>query len=127
MSIASQPTTEQLIAEQYRQLFALPGFASASPGPATPAVALVRYQQAAERFGRLLAEVAIDAARRLGAALADDRPDAGPITTLRALHEIWIDCGEAAWASAAHREEFAAAQAELISALAALRAPAAPA
>ena len=66
---------EQLIAEQYRQLFALPGFASASPGPATPAVALVRYQQAAERFGRLLAEVAIDAARRLGAALADNRPD----------------------------------------------------
>ena len=84
---------------------------------------LARYQQAAERFARLLNAIAIDAARRLahGAGRHRDR-EAPPITSLRELHALWIDCGEAAWSAAAHREEFAAAQAELFAALVALRA-----
>jgi hypothetical protein len=44
--------------------------------------------------------------------------DAGlpPISSLRQLHELWVDCGEAAWAEAAHGDEFAEAQAELLAA-----------
>ena len=114
---------QQLFADQYRQLLSVPGFPFAAAGTGTPGAALVRQQQAAERVGRLLNEVAIDAGRRLAAALADDDPDLPPITTLRELHALWIDCGEAAWSAAAHREDFATAQAELLAALVALRAP----
>ena len=49
-------------------------------------------------------------------------PEAPPITTLRELHALWIDCGEAAYAAAAHRDEFAEAQAELLAAFVELRA-----
>ena len=118
--------TERFFADQYRQLFALPGLHLAAPADAAPGYLLVRYQQAAERFARLLNEAAIDAARRLGEALADSGPAAAPITSLRELHALWIDCGEAAWSAVAHREDFAAAQAELFSALVALRAAAPP-
>jgi hypothetical protein len=114
--------TERFLADQYRQLFAMPGLHMAAPRDASPGPLLLRYQQAAERFTRLLNEAAIDAARRLGAALADSGPGAVPITSLRELRELWIDCGEAAWSVVAHREEFAAAQADLFAALVALRA-----
>jgi hypothetical protein len=114
---------EQLFAGQYRQLLALPCLPFAPPETLVPGPRLARYQQAAERFGRLLNAIAVDAAERLGAALADDGPQAAPITSLRELHELWIDCGEAAWSAAAHREEFAAALAELLAALITLRAP----
>ncbi len=49
-------------------------------------------------------------------------PDAPPITSLRELQALWIECGEAAYAEAARREEFASAQAELLMALVELRA-----
>jgi hypothetical protein len=106
--LVTQPAagaTERLMADQYRQLFALPGLPPAG------------------RFGQLLNEIALDAAHRLGAALADEGPGVAPITTLRELHALWIACGEAAWSAAAHREEFAAAQAELLASLIARRAP----
>ncbi len=63
-----------------------------------------------------------DAGRRLAEALAASGPDAPPITSLRELQALWIDCGEAAYAEAARREEFALAQAELLMALVELRA-----
>jgi hypothetical protein len=114
--------TERFFADQYRQLFAMPGLQMAAPRDAAPGPLLLRYQQAAERFGRLLNEAALDAARRLGAVLADDAPGSAPVTSLRQLHGLWIDCGEAAWSAVAHREEFAAAQADLFATLVALRA-----
>ncbi|MBM4218809.1 MAG: hypothetical protein FJ171_04055 [Gammaproteobacteria bacterium] len=123
--LANQATagaTQQFFADHYRRLLAMPGLPLAPPEATAPGPRLARYQQAAERFGRLLNQIAVDAAQRLGAALADDGPDAPPITTLRELHELWIACGEAAWSAAAHREEFAAALAELLAALVALRA-----
>jgi len=113
----------QAFADTYRQLFAIPGLPSGMPEAATPGPWVARYQQAAERFGRLLNEIALDAGRRLAAALAESGPEAAPITSLRELHTLWIDCGEAAWSAAAHREEFAAALAELLAALVVLRAP----
>jgi hypothetical protein len=87
-----------------------------------PEASLRRYQLAAEQVGKLLNEAAADAGRRLGAALAADGPDAPAITSLQQLQTLWIDCGEAAWSAAAHREEFAEAQAELLAAWVALRA-----
>ena len=99
----------------------MPGFPAAVPGTAAPDASMRRYQQAAERVGQLLTDAAADAARRLGAALAADGPDAAPITTLRELQALWIDCGEAAWSAAAHREQFAEAQADLLAAWVALR------
>jgi len=113
----------QSFADAYRPLFAMPGFPAPAAGAntAAPDTSLWRYQQAAERVGKLLADAAADAGRRLGAALAADGPDAPPITSLRELQTLWIDCGEAAWSAAAHREEFAQAQAELLSAWVALR------
>ena len=108
-------------AESYRLLFALGGLPAAGAGTGAPGAAMRRYQRAAERIGKLLTDTAADATRRLDAALAADGPDALPITSLRELQALWIDCGEAAWSAAAHREEFAEAQAELLAASVALR------
>jgi hypothetical protein len=111
--------------ERYRQLFMPPGLqAFAGMNPATGGAAWLRWQQAVERLSRLAASIAADAGERLAAALAEPGPDAPPVTTLRALHALWIDCGEAAWSAAAHGDEFAGAQAELLAALVELRAAA---
>jgi len=97
-------TLREPLTERYQQLFMPPGV------------------QATERFARLAAAIAIDACERLRAALDATGPDAPPLTSLRELHALWIECGEAAYAHAAQSEEFAAAQAELLAALVDLRA-----
>ncbi len=119
--------TLQHFAEQYRRVFAAAEPAPAAAAPAAGGAALERYRQAAERFSRLMTEVATDAGRRFAEALAHGGPDVPPITTWRELHALWIDCGEAAWSGVAHREDFAAAQAELLSALVGLGVPGRPA
>lgn len=91
--------------ESYRRLFA----AGLPPG--------------APEFSQILAGIATDAAARFAAELERSGPDAPPITSLRELFDLWIDCGEAAWAAAAHRESFAVAQAKLLAAIAELRRP----
>lgn len=113
---------QQLFADGYRRFFAAPGLLPSGAGVAAGGAALQRYQAAAQRFGTLIGEAAIDAGRRLGEALAASGSQAPPIRTLRELRAVWIDCGEAAWASAAHREAFAAALAELLAAWVELRA-----
>jgi hypothetical protein len=116
--------------ESYRRLFQPSGFAvppgaTAAAGPGAKAgTALVLYRQAWDRCARLATAIAMGANQRLSAALADSGPGAPPITTLRELHALWIECGEAAYAEAAHTEEFAAAQAELLGALVELKAAA---
>lgn len=125
VALATDPASigaPQVFAEPYRLLFAVPGFLAAGPAAAGPDASMRRYLQAAERVGELLSEAAADAGRRLAAALAADGPDALPITSLRELQALWIECGEKAWSVAVHREEFAQAQAELLAALAAVRA-----
>jgi hypothetical protein len=127
---AGPQATEALLApllESYRRMFepsafAIPPAAVATAGPAAKAgTAFARYQQAFDHCTRLATGIALDANRRLSAALAEDGPAAPPITSLRELHALWIECGEAAYAEAAHTEEFAAAQAELLGALVELR------
>ncbi|HEX9708212.1 MAG TPA: poly(R)-hydroxyalkanoic acid synthase subunit PhaE [Steroidobacteraceae bacterium] len=105
--------------ERYRRLF-MPVVAAAA-APAETGAAFIRSQRAAERFGRHASAIAIDASERLTAALSATGPDAPPIASLRELHELWIECGEAAYAAAAHREDFAEAQAEFLAAMVELR------
>jgi hypothetical protein len=113
----------QPIVGAYQQLF-MPAGPSPLEAAAVGSAAFARWQRASERFAGLAAAIANDAFARLSRALADGDPAATPITSLAALHALWIDCGEAAWAEAAHREEFAEAQAELLAALAGLKAAA---
>jgi hypothetical protein len=123
-ALATDPASsasQQSFAEPYRLLFTMPGVLATGADAAASAATMRRYQQASERVARLVSEAAADAGRRLGAALATAGPHAQPITTLRELQSLWIDCGEAAWSAAAHREEFALAQAELLAAWVALR------
>jgi poly(hydroxyalkanoate) synthase III subunit E len=108
------------LVERYRGLFmpvVWPAPAAGSTG--TP---YIRCQQAVERFNRQATAIAIDASARLCAALSATGPEAPPIASLRELHALWIECGEAAYAAQAHREEFADAQAELLAAFVELRA-----
>ena len=108
--------------ERYRQLFMTSAIPPSGADAAEAGAAWTRYQQATERCAQ----------RRLQSRLTPPSdcvlrwPTTGrerqPITSLRELHALWVECGEAAYSRAAHREEFAAAQAELLSALVDLRA-----
>jgi hypothetical protein len=113
------------LAAAYQRLFAPAAFATAAPAAAPAAgsgAAWARYQRAAARSAELASAIAVDAGRRLAEALAQSGPEAPPITSLRELHGLWIECGEAAYGEAARREKFAAAQAEFVMALVELRA-----
>jgi len=111
---------------QYQKLFTPPGLEPVGQDGEEGGAAWLRMQQAQEQYARLALAIATDAGRRLIAALSASGPSAPPITSLRELHALWIECGEAAWAAAAHREDFAEAQAELLAAHVELRAMAAP-
>ena len=87
----------------------------------------LRQGEATRRLASLGADIASDAFARLSSRLADEAPGgAPPITSLAAMHALWVECGDAAWQAGAGREEFAEAQAEYLSALAALGATARP-
>ena len=118
-TVAQGPAALQAsLAEGYRQLFTVGvsgvGIAPASTGAAASAPAFLRFQAAAARWAELMAFIAQDASGRLATALQEAGPDATPVTSLATLRALWIDCGEAAYADAARRDEFAAAQAELL-------------
>ncbi len=99
-------------------------FTPAAPVPNPPAgtAGAQRVQRATQAFAQLAAGAAADAGARFQAALASTDPALPKITTLRALHALWIDCGEAAHAAAAHSPAWAQAQAEILNALVQLRA-----
>ncbi len=122
---AAQPGSNSApIIERYRQLF-LPQLHPAAPKSvpgAAASAAWQRWQRAMAAMSALATAIATDAYARFSAALASTDPAAAPITTLAGLHDLWIDCGEAAYAQVAHSRPFAAAQAELLSALVELRA-----
>ena len=83
--------------------------------------ASLRWQRAAARVSELLSSVATIAVENLINALAAPESSGPPVTTLRELHDLWIECGEGSHAAAAHGEDFAAAQAELLSAMVEMR------
>ena len=115
---------QQSFVAGYQRLFTPGGLDAAAP-PTGSGAAFERYVRAAAHATELAASIAYDASRRLAEALVASDPGTPPITSLRVLHALWIDCGEAAYAEAARREEFASAQAELLMALVELRAAAA--
>lgn len=105
---------QPMFAEHYRQLLA-PAMPPEIPGAAAApvmAAALARCQRAAQALAAQTTAAAADAARRLVEELSRNDAGAAPITTLRGLHDLWIECGEAAWAATVHGDAFAAAQAE---------------
>jgi hypothetical protein len=115
---ASDEAMRAIFADRYRQLFT-PELAHfvATPDPLRAgAAAMTRWQAATQRFGLQIAAIANDASLRLIAQLRSDDAGLPPVTSLRQLHALWIDCGEAAYAAAAHGDEFAAALAELLDA-----------
>jgi class III poly(R)-hydroxyalkanoic acid synthase PhaE subunit len=81
----------------------------------------LRWQRATARLGELQAAVAADAILRLTTSLSGPDAAGPPITTLRELHALWVDCGERAYAAIAHGDEYAAAQAELLMAMVEMR------
>jgi hypothetical protein len=105
--------------ERYLRLFTPEGAwtpgAMTGAGGASPAY--LRWQRASQRLGEQAALIAADAFQRLSSALASSDPEAAPITSVRALHELWIECGEAAYAAVAHTPAYAQAQSELLAAL----------
>lgn len=90
--------------------------------PPSGAAAGARYQAALQAHGAALAAIAAEASRKFSAELADD--SGAPITSVRELQALWIDCGERAFAEAAHGEAFAAGLAELLAAWVELKATA---
>lgn len=119
-ALAASPAFDPAaFAASYQQLF-LP--AMPIPNPVAGTAGALRLQRATAAFAELAARAAADAAARFQAALSSTDPLLPKITTLRALHALWVDCGEAAYAAAAHAPAWAAAQAELLNALVAWRA-----
>lgn len=111
-----------LIVDHYRNCLT-PEFtraAAQAPPPGGPENWL-RWQAATQRYGAQIAAIAADAFRRFAASLTADDATLPPITTLRQLFELWVDCGEEAYAAAAHEATFADAQAELLMAFVELR------
>lgn len=80
----------------------------------------LRWQRASARMSELLGAVATDAVDRLTSALAGQ--DAPPVKSLRELHDLYVECGERAYAAIAHGNDYAAAQAELLMAVVEMRA-----
>jgi hypothetical protein len=83
--------------------------------------AALRWQRAATRVGELLSTVATAAVGKLIAELAGPDASGPPVTSLRQLHDLLVDCGEQAYSRAAHSDDFAAALAELLAAMVEMR------
>lgn len=108
------------LAGRYLQLF-MAGITSSLGRHASQGAVSGRWERATARLMRHAEAIAIDAGRRLSDALAENGPEATPVTTLRGLFELWVACGEAAWAAAVHHDDFAEALAECLEALVELR------
>lgn len=107
------------LAEHYRRMIspAMPPQMTAASALPALTEALARCQRAGQALAAQSSAIGADAARRLVAELSRTDATAAPITTLTALHELWIECGEAAWAAAVHQDDYAAAQSEWLAAL----------
>ncbi len=107
------------VIERYRRLFTPEGAwtAGTPTGAGGTSPAYLRWQRASRELGEQAALIAADAFQRLSAALTSTDPAAVPITSVRALHELWIECGEAAYAEVARTPAYAQAQSELLAAI----------
>ncbi|HEU0225354.1 MAG TPA: poly(R)-hydroxyalkanoic acid synthase subunit PhaE [Steroidobacteraceae bacterium] len=115
---ASAPL-QAALAEHYSRMIlaAMPPELTAPGTLPAQAAAVSHCQRAAQALAARASAIGADAARRLVAELSRTDAAAAPITTLAALHELWIECGEAAWSAAVHQDDYAAAQAEWLASL----------
>lgn len=110
---------QSVFTEHYRRLLAPvvpPETVAAAALPAL-ATAAARVQRAAQALAALADAAAADASRRLVAELSRTDASAAPVTTLRELHDLWVECGEEAWAAAVHQDAYADAQCEWLASL----------
>ena len=77
----------------------------------------LEYVRAVQAFTRLLAKVAQRALELMGERLTELSCQGESLGGLRAAYDLWIDCGEAAYAETLATPEFPALQAELVNAL----------
>lgn len=83
--------------------------------------ASLAVQQAWQRHAEMLGRVGTQAVARMTEKIGELSGAGKPLESLRAVHDLWVECGEKAYAELAHGKEFATAQAELSGALAALK------
>lgn len=120
---AGASSWQETFAGHYRRFLKpeWPVQASAATAKQPVAPEVVRCQQAYHALVAQAAAIAADAAARFAAELGREDPAAAPVTTLRELGDLWIECGERAWAAAAHQDAFAEARAEWLASLAELQ------
>jgi class III poly(R)-hydroxyalkanoic acid synthase PhaE subunit len=77
----------------------------------------LEYQRAVQNFSTLLGRVVQNAQELFGKRLADRLGQGDSFDDLRAIYNLWIDCGEEAYAGQVASAEFPHLQAEMINAL----------
>jgi class III poly(R)-hydroxyalkanoic acid synthase PhaE subunit len=75
------------------------------------------YAGTTQEFARVLAKVAQRALELMGERLTELSCQGESLGGLRAAYDLWVDCGEAAYAETLSTPEFPALQAELVNAL----------
>ena len=80
------------------------------------ALAQLRWQDAQQAYGRLMAVVSRDAVARFEAKLAEHEEPGRQIGSVRALFDLWVDAAEEAWAQMALSPEYRHAFGELVNA-----------
>ncbi|MGQ0429098.1 MAG: poly(R)-hydroxyalkanoic acid synthase subunit PhaE [Gammaproteobacteria bacterium] len=118
-AVPAAAAMQAAFADSYRRLLmpAAPFDPAGMAAAPAMAAAAMRCQRAMQALATEAGAIANDASRRLVLELSREDRDAEPVASLRALHELWVECGEAAWASAVHQDSYAAAQAEWLAAL----------
>jgi class III poly(R)-hydroxyalkanoic acid synthase PhaE subunit len=81
----------------------------------------LEHSQAAREYGSVLAGITAKAAESLCKKLLDLAGEGKTPETLRAFYDLWVDCGEQAYAETAVTPEFTKAQARLVNTLMALK------
>ncbi|MGZ8217420.1 class III poly(R)-hydroxyalkanoic acid synthase subunit PhaE [Methylomagnum sp.] len=81
----------------------------------------LEHGQAARDYGQVLAGIASKASEILGKKLYDLSAEAKTPETLRDFYNLWVDCGEEAYADAATTAEFTRGQAHLVNTLMAVK------
>ena len=77
----------------------------------------IEYAKAMQAFGQLLGKVSQRAAELFGQKLAGQLREGKPLESLRAAYNLWIDCGEEAYAEVLATPDFPHLQAQMVNAL----------
>lgn len=81
----------------------------------------LEHGEAAREYGQVLAGITSSATERLGTKLYGLANEGKTPETLRAFYDLWVDCGEEAFAEAAMKPEFTHAQTRLVNTLMAMK------